>query len=305
MSGLRWQGMAVAPKFLRPDTGPVVSSEKKRMHPPVSSLNISSLYVYPIKSCAGIELDTATLGRRGISYDREWMVVDSDGGFVTQRTIPAMALIKPRVHGQELSLVAPGMNPLTIETGDSRPVVRVSVWDDVCDARDEGEAAAEWLSTFLGENLRLVRMTEGNVRHVDPDYATGALDEVGFADGYPLLVISKASLDDLNDRLDQPVPMDRFRPNLVVDGALAYEEDSWRTIRIGDIVMHAAKPCARCVVTTVDQRSGEVGKEPLRTLSTYRRVGVKVLFGQNFAHVRTGAVRLGGTVEVLARKPLP
>jgi uncharacterized protein YcbX len=168
----------------------------------------------------------------------------------------------------------------------------VAIWKDQCVAVAAGAEADAWFTALLGTPCRLVTMPSSTVRQVDLGYAEPG-DPVGFADGFPFLLISQGSLDELNRRLEHPVPMDRFRPNIVVDGCEPHAEDGWSRVTIGEISFRVVKPCARCVITTTDQQTGERGREPLRTLATYRRVGNKVLFGQNLIHDGVGAVRVG------------
>ena len=263
-------------------------------------MHVSALYRYPVKSCAGSSLEVADLGPRGIAHDREFMLVEPASGlFFTQRELPRMALIEPAREHCALRLRAPGMPDLTapvLAAGQTREVL---IWRDRCTAVDQGDEAAAWLSQFLRRPCRLVRMAEDHVRRVDPTYAVSEEDQVGFADGYPFLVISEESLADLNARLARPLPMNRFRPNIVVRGGTAYEEDRWRRVRIGGIEFHLVKACARCAITTTDQATAEVGREPLATLATYRRSERGVLFGQNAIHAATGSIRIGDAVEVL------
>jgi len=262
-------------------------------------LTLSGLFFYPVKSLRGISLERAPVDSRGIHFDRRWMVVDADGKFVTQRQYPRMVLVRTALTPGGLRLSAPDMPDLdvTFEPEEASDTT-VQVWEDRCLARSAGAAPAKWLSRFLGIDCRLFFMPEQTERPVDPIYA-GAEDRVGFADGFPFLLISQASLDDLNGRLDQALPMIRFRPNLVVAGCEPYAEDDWRRIRIGELTFRVAKPCSRCVIPTIDPETGEKGVEPLRTLNRYRREGNKVLFGQNLLHDGTGELKLGSTVEVL------
>ncbi|WP_245832111.1 MOSC domain-containing protein [Solemya velesiana gill symbiont] len=264
-------------------------------------ISLSGIHFYPVKSCAGIALQSAPVAARGISCDRRWMVVDSKGWFLTQREYPQMALIQVALIPGGIRLQAPGMQVLDVaKVADVGEMVTVQVWGDSCTARLVDEQAADWLSEYLGCDARLVYLPDGNSRQVDLDYAREG-GEVGFADGFPFLLISQASLDDLNGRLEESLPMNRFRPNLVVSGCAPYEEDSWRLIRIGDISFRVAKPCSRCFITTNDQSTAERGAEPLRTLNTYRRRGNFVYFGQNLVHDGTGELKVGMGVEVLER----
>ena len=266
-------------------------------------VTVARLYHYPIKSCAGTALETAILDPRGIRHDRELMIVDAaTSKFLTQRELPRMALIAPRIADGALSVAAPGADPLTTPIVTSGPTAPVVVWRDECAAVDQGDEIARWLSAFLGHECRLVRMADDFVRQIDQTHATGPADQVGFADGFPCLLIGQESLDELNSRLDEPLPMDRFRPNIVITGGAPFGEDRVATLRIGGIVFHATKACARCTITTVDQATGETGKEPLRTFATFRRIKRGVIFGQNLVHATTGTISVGDAVEALAAK---
>lgn len=273
------------------DIDPAASQKARR---------VRALYRYPIKSCRGTALQEAIVDARGIVDDRRYMIVDATGRFLTQRELPRLALVAPSIDGPRLHLSAPDMPPLTLyptADGIRRDVV---IWHDACAATDQGDDVSSWLSAFLAVPCRLVRMADDVVRRVDARYA-GANDQVGFADGFPLLLTSEASLDDLNGRLETSLPMDRFRPDIVVDGFVPYEEDGWSRIRIAGIVFGVVKPCARCPITTVDQQTAERAKEPLRTLATYRSVpGRGVMFGQNLVHDRDGVIRVGDEVELVA-----
>lgn len=215
-----------------------------------------------------------------------------------------MCLVSVAVEPDRLRITAPGRPDLEVPLNVDEGRRQVEVWRDTVAAVSAGPMAARWLSTFLGEDCELIRMPETTVREVDPDVA-GPGHRVAFADAYPLLVVSEASLADLNLRIEEPLPMDRFRPNLVVTGCPPFAEDGWRRIRIGDVEFVGVKPCARCSIPTVDQMTGKRGKEPLATLAHYRRRGREVLFGQNIVHVGTGVIRVGDPVEVLETGPLP
>lgn len=265
-------------------------------------ITVSGLFRYPIKSCAGSALDHANLDGRGVEYDRRWMVVDAMGLFRTQRELPRMALIHPTVGDGAITLRAEGMPdlPLGLANGGARQ--RVEVWNDTVEAIDQGEGAAEWLTRFLAEPLRLVRFDEAGDRRVEQAYAVRPEDQVGFADAYPLLIGNEASLADLNTRLAEPLPMRRFRPNIVVRGAPAYAEGTWGRVRVGEVDVAVVKPCARCVVTTVNPDTGEKGKEPLTTLATYRRQEGGVMFCENAIHLAPGTLRVGDPVQVLEER---
>jgi len=263
------------------------------------SLRVSALYRYPVKSLAGEAFSSLEVGARGPELDRHWMVVDADGRFITQRQQPRMCLVQARIdHDQALWLAAPGMPEIRVgERLAERLEVRV--WDDLLPASAAGPAADRWLSEFLSLPCRLVSMPDDVARPVDPDYADPA-DQVGFADGFPFLLISQASLDDLNSRLESPLPMLRFRPNLVVSGCDPYAEDSWRRLRIGDLEFQIAKPCSRCIIPTIDPTTAQRSAEPLHTLKGYRRRDNKIYFGQNLVHRGSGRLAVGMPVEVLA-----
>ena len=260
------------------------------------------MYHYPIKSCRGTALDVAAVGARGIVADRQWMVVDPTGHFLTQRELPRLALIEPTLRAGLLEISAPDMPALSVPIGDMGERVDVVVWDDTCVAVDHGPEPAEWFSRVLDTPCRLVRIADDEVRRADREFATPT-DQVGFADGFSFLLTSRASLDELNRRLQVPLPMNRFRPNIVIDGVEPFEEDRWKRIRIDGITFDVAKPCARCAITTVDQHTAERSKEPLRTLATFRtQPGRGVMFGQNLIHDRTGVLRVGADVEILELK---
>jgi len=264
---------------------------------------LAAIFVYPVKSAAGIALDAVELDAFGPRHDRRWLVVDPAGRFMTQRRHPRLALIQPTLGPDTLVLDAPGMPRLTLPLHPPAAAVeRVRIWSDDVDAQTAGDEAAHWVSTFLGTPCRLVHMPDSSMRRVSLRYGRPG-DRVAFADAYPLLLLSAESLDALNARLAEPLPVNRFRPNLVIRGVgEPHAEDRWRRIRVGSVELEVVKPCARCVITTIDQAAARrAGKEPLRTLATYRR-GPKggVLFGMNAIHRTRGTLRVGDTVEVLA-----
>lgn len=245
-------------------------------------MHVTALYTYPIKSLAGISLPRARIEKRGLAYDRRWMLVDRDGLFLSQREIPQMALLLPDFTVDSLIIRRrhESLEPLAIplHLPEDAKAMEVQVWDDRCTALQVGREADDWFSEVLGTRCQLVYMPEESIRPLDPAY--GRPGEIaGFADSCPLLVIGEASLADLNKRLEQAVPMNRFRPNIVFSGGRPYEEESWKSFRIGDVPFRGIRSCSRCQITTIDQESAEIGKEPLRTLSAYRRQGHKILFG--------------------------
>ncbi len=267
----------------------------------MESLILSDIIIYPLKSAAGIHLRSARITERGFLFDRHWMVVDEAGMFVTQRQVPHLALVTPSLTEEHLVLNAPGVPLLHLPLEPAnQAAIPVRIWSDTCVAVSAGVGADEWMSDVLGFHCRLVRQGADDKRQVDLTYARQG-DQVGFADGFPFLLVSEASLADLNARLSLPLSMNRFRPNLVVAGCAPYAEDSWLEIRIGKVTFRVVKPCARCSITTVDQATGKTGKEPLQTLAEYRRVGNKVIFGQNLTHAARGTPSVGNAIEVLAR----
>jgi hypothetical protein len=264
-------------------------------------IKISSLIYYPIKACRGFEVEAANVERMGLQHDRRMMVVTPDGGFLTQREYPRLALVTPKLNNGTLELSAPNYDSIQIGTQTTGVPVSVDVWKSKgVQAIDQGEEASQWFSDWLGTEVRLVHLADGYLRRVSAEYAINADDHTGFADGYPILLTSEEGLQDLNSRLDTPVPMNRFRPNLVVRGCEPYAEDGWNRIRAGDVEMAVVKPCARCVVTTIDKNTLETSKEPLKTLGKYRKHKLGAIFGQNVIPLNEGILRLGMTVEVLS-----
>lgn len=229
------------------------------------------------------------------------MLVDENRCLVSQKQHPRMALIETALEGSELAIRIPGEKELRLSSSEEGSTDEGIVWKDTRFVTDQGREAAEVLSRFLGVKCRVVFMPDASRRQVNQNYAPSPDDVVGFVDGYPFLLISEASLEDLNQRLAVPIPMNRFRPNLVISGCLPYEEDTWKWIRIGEIRFKVAKPCARCIVTTVDQSTGEKGVEPLHTLATYRKQENGIMFGQNLIHTTQGILSIGQTVEVLEK----
>jgi len=251
---------------------------------------IASLHIYPVKSCRGIELESSTVVERGLTFDREWMIVDEDGLFVSQRVMPRLALVETTVTETALELVTPGTGRLAVPLKLEGPARPVMVWRDSLTAIDQGDEAAAWLSSALQRPLRLVRFDPAVRRHCDSTYAGESGAHTAFADAYPMLVLSEASLEDLNSRLAQRLPMNRFRPNIVLSGIDAYEEDHIDEIRLGGLSLKLVKRCTRCQITTTDQVTAAVGIEPLPTLAAYRMSEPLggVTFGMN-AIVAAGA----------------
>ena len=258
-------------------------------------MQVHSLWIYPVKSLAGIAVDEFELDDFGPVSDRRWMIIDDAGKFVTQRTVPELARIGVALEQGSVELAIPGEGRFTLTPTDDR--VETSVWNDGVMAQLAQSKVSDALSRFCGRPLRLAFMPSSSFRRVDP---TRVAQErrVSFADGFPLLVTNLASLDDLNRRLEHPVEMRRFRPNVVVEGTEAWAEDHWRTLRLDACRLTLAKPCSRCVLTTVDPQTGvkDPGTQPLRTLSGFRRTEEGVIFGMNAIHDSMGRIRIGDAV---------
>ena len=261
---------------------------------------ISQLHIYPVKSLGGIAVDQLIITDRGAAYDRRWMITDPTGRFLTLREHPEMTRLHTAIEGDEL-IIFDTHNPTDRISTPLHPApssaVSETVWGDVVSAWLCNDSVSDWLSSKLGQTVRLVYMPDDSRRPVDPVYAPpGAI--TAFTDGYPLLIIGHSSLDDLNSRLEQPIGMDRFRPNIVFTGGEPFAEDHFAQITISGIPMLGVKPCARCVVTTIDPSTGEAGPEPLRTLASYRRHGNKVDFGMNIVPAGTGSVGIGDELRL-------
>lgn len=260
---------------------------------------VAALYIYPIKSLGGIELSKARITRRGLEYDRRWMLVDSNNQFLTQRTHPEMALLKTAIESS--CIVVHHLNDPSVKVKlplhpAPAATVTVKVWEDQCEAQYAENDINEWFSLKLGFPCKAVYMPESSERKLDPRYAISNKDITGFADGYPLLMISEASLEDLNSRLEEPLPMDRFRPNIVISGTAAFAEDEMKKFFINNIPFYGVKLCGRCPITTTNQKTGERNREPLKTLATYRTINNKVCFGQNVI-CEEGRISVGDMVE--------
>lgn len=267
----------------------------------MKKVRVVELHRYPVKSLAGITLSSAQVEEKGITFDRNWLVTLPSGKFLTQREIPKMALVKTSVsENGDLTLSTEGRNSVTVphvSHPEDMDFKRVTVWRDECYAIDEGDDVAAWLSEFLETKCRLVKMKDGFKRPIVDD-GKEFDGSVRFQDQYPLLVISTASLQDLNGKLEKPLPMNRFRPNIVIEGCGAFEEDEFKTLTSpSGIVISSAKPCARCVIATTDQKTTERGVEPLRTLATYRSSERGVLFGQNYMVDHSGSLKVGDELD--------
>lgn len=260
---------------------------------------VSRLFVYPVKSLGGMEVQHQEIDELGPRLDRRWMVLDGQGAFQTQRWRRRMALIAARLTPDGcVRLSAGGMPDVTVPPGGGAPR-QVMVWNDSCVAEACGPEVDQWLSTYFGEPCRMVFFPDSSLRPIRRR-ADEALGRVAFADAYPFLLLSDGSLADLNARLRAPLPVNRFRPNIVVRGVEAYAEDGWDAFRIGTVPFVVTKQCVRCVLTTIDQETAEMGTEPLRTLATYRRSPDGVVFGVNLAHGSPGVLTVGDAVVRVA-----
>ncbi|GHE03161.1 molybdenum cofactor biosysynthesis protein [Streptomyces alanosinicus] len=266
-----------------------------------------SIHVHPVKALRGHAPREAVVEPWGLAGDRRWTLIDDGGKVVTQRELPRLALAAAELlPGGGVRLSAPGHSPLTVPEPEPAGTVPVNIFGTKVEAVPAEPAAHAWCSAYLGADVRLVHMDDPAVRRpVDPEYALPG-ETVSFADGYPLLIATTASLDALNSLISEgshahegPLPMNRFRPNVVVAGTEAWAEDRWSRISVGEVVFRVAKASGRCVVTTVDQDTAARGREPLRTLARHRKVGTRLIFGQNLVPLTPGTIRVGDPVRVL------
>ena len=263
-------------------------------------LTLSEINIYPIKSLGGISLQSSVVEERGLKHDRRWVLVDESNKFFTQRDFPEMALIKVAVDQDGLKLqhktktIEQLFIPFEFEHSKTDKVV---IWDDTVTGEFYNSQIDNWFSEIIGIECHLVKMPESTKRVVDTTYAKNKI--VRFADRFPFLIIGQASLDDLNSRIEVPLPMNRFRTNFVFTGGKSFEEDNWKSFKIGDVAFQAVKPCARCVITTTDQETSDRAHEPLLTLSKYRKVDNKVMFGMNLVCESTGQITVGNKIELL------
>jgi MOSC domain-containing protein len=259
---------------------------------------VSGLYVYPVKACRGIRVSSVEVAERGFAGDRRWMIVDEAGQFITQRQVTELCLVDTALDDEAIQLSAPGAGsvllPRAHEQGEE---LEVTVWRHTGLAVRHVEGSA-WISQVLGRESSLVYMADRHVRPVNPDYGRSG-DAVSFADGYPFLAISDASLADLNARLEQPIGMERFRPSITISGVAPYAEDGWSRVRLGGLEFRAVKGCSRCTVTTIDPLTAQKSKEPLRTLARYRRWDNEVWFGMNLIGDVTGPLAVGDPLTLL------
>jgi uncharacterized protein YcbX len=269
-------------------------------------LQLSEIWIYPVKSLGGIKLQEAQVTDRGLEHDRRWLLVDENETFLSQREYPELALFQPEItedflkitHRVQLETI---QFPLQQSFSEAETKINVTVWEDSIQAYEVDSVVSDWFSRLLGFSARLVYMPEESHRKVEAEYAVTEVDINSFSDGYPFLLIGQSSLDDLNSRMKEALPMNRFRPNFVFTGGEAYEEESWKEFTIGELTFFGVKLCGRCVMTTIDQEKGKAsGKDPLLTLAKYRTVGNSVLFGQNLIGSGTGFVAVGDVITVLS-----
>lgn len=255
---------------------------------------LSDIYIYPVKSLAGIKFDEAEVTERGLKNDRRWMLVDENNQYLTQRTISKMALINVELENGLIKFsVKNSTEKFEIDT--TQPAYQKSkiiVWEDLVDAELVSHAADEWFSDILKIKCRLVHMPDEAKRFVSKNYAKNN-EVVSFADGFPFLIIGQSSLDDLNNRIGDTIPMNRFRPNFVFTGGEPFDEDRIESFTMNDIKFFPVKPCSRCIITTIDQSTGAISKEPLKTLSAYRKINKRIMFGQNLLHEGSGIIKVG------------
>jgi len=269
-------------------------------------LQVIQLFIYPVKSLSGIAKQTVEITGTGFKHDRRWMLVDENNLFLSQRIRPQMALLQTaetetgmavtHKHNSSHSIIIPFVN----EPGNK---IKATVWDDICDALEVNQNLNEWFSDMLQVHCKLVYMPDDTKRLVDKRYA--ANDEItSFSDGYPILMIGQSALDNLNEKLTEQLPMDRFRPNIVFTGGHAHIEDEMGAFKINETNFLGVKPCSRCVMTTINQQTAEKGKEPLTTLATYRMKNNKIYFGQNVLQQQNGFINVGDEIKIITQQEI-
>lgn len=261
-------------------------------------MEISRLFIYPIKSLGGISLEKSEVEMRGLKHDRRWMLVDENGVFLTQRNLPKLAAFSLSINDLHLEV----LNKVTKSKIDipfmpkSGIKMLVKVWDDELMAEIVDKDINDWFSQQLGQEVNLVYQSEDSIRRVDKKFAVSEVEHTSFSDGYPILVISEASLDELNSKCPEQIPMERFRPNMVIKYCDAFFEDRLKEIIINNTKLYGVKPCARCIMTTINQETFEKSKEPILTLSKFRKFEHRILFGQNVVVHKTGTIAVGDKI---------
>lgn len=267
----------------------------------MNSLTLNEIQIYPVKSLGGIRVQEAVVKEKGLAFDRRWMLIDEAGGALTQRVFPQMALLKVGISGNSLTIDYTKGGKILASTSfpahtpASGNWLKAKIWDDYVEVLEVDPSVSEWFSDHLNTRCKLVAFPEEKPRPVDPKFQVND-ENVSLADAYPFLVIGEQSLEDLNKKLAEPVPMDRFRPNFVFSGGAPYEEDDWKNFSIGDVKFIAVNRCARCTLPTVNQETAEKGPEPIRTLSKYRNENNQVYFGQYVVALGQGTVQVGDSV---------
>lgn len=265
------------------------------------TLQVSQLIIYPVKSLAGISLETSKVESRGLQHDRRWMLVNAQHGHLTQRQHPVMALLQPGIQGDTLHIRhkhKPELN-ISFEMGAHLSErLSVTVWDDTCEAYEVSESVSKWFGDILGISCKLVYMPDDSIRPTDQEFSATAADKVSFADGYPILIFDEASMDQLHKKSGEDIPDNRFRGNIIFKGGHAHIEDELKRFSINEIDFHGAKTCTRCIMTTIDQDTAKGGQEPLKTLATYRKIDNKIKFGQNVIPLQEGTISVGDEIAV-------
>lgn len=265
-----------------------------------SAYTIHSLYVYPLKSAKGIPVQQAEALPKGFKHDREWMVVDSKGKFMSQRLHPKMGSIKTAFHPKGIALSAEKLPDIIIPFEAQGLVQEGLIWDDTCQVQEVSNELTDWISSFMGEPCTIVKMKKGEIRLVDPRYKVTDHDNTLFSDGFPYLFAATASLKDLSMRTGMDLQMIRFRPNIVIESKTPFEEDGWKSAEIGSALFHLVKPCGRCSIVNVDPSTCKRGDEPLKTLASFRKQEKKILFGVNAILTGSGKISVGDSVRLSA-----
>ena len=264
---------------------------------------LSDIYVYPVKSLAGIKVSKWSVNSKGLLHDRKWMLIDSNNQFLSQRKIPKMVLIKTQLTDSELILSTSTDSSISLPIDPvAGKAYNTSIWNDVCVAKSTSDIANQWLSDFLGVQCQIVYQPDDVVRAVDPKYAK-TTDQVNFSDGFPFLIASEGSMRALNKAMNLDLSIERFRPNLVISQCQPYAEDSWREISINNIDFRLPKPCSRCAIPTIDLSNATISNEPLRTLNRLRKWNKQVYFGQNALHDHSGELFIGNKVQIVRTGP--
>jgi uncharacterized protein YcbX len=267
-------------------------------------LTVSQLFIYPIKSLGGIAVPSAMVTDRGFQHDRRWMLVDNNNQFLTQRELPGMSLLQVSFTKEGLQVSHKKNKDQSIDIPFNKfngNEINVQVWDDNCHAKEIDSKTDQWFSDNLDHSCKLVYMPDNSLRKVDTKYATNN-EITSFSDGYPFLIIGQSTLDNLNDKLADPLPVNRFRPNIVFSGGKAFQEDGMEHFKINDINFYGIKLCGRCMITTINQDDSNTSHEPLKTLASYRTKNNKVYFGQNLLHNGSGLVNIGDELKIIKQK---